>query len=274
MSQSLVLFFRRSTRSGSCDWISRHLSFFHRYQAFRTGPNDLVVSKVIEIKIVGRIGHAQISVIIQGISLEVCWEALTEDTLEHIAFADQLLSLIHHLHKNFLLNVVAELQSLQGLRGELIGRLGLQIDHHLPQWLTDCIIAPTRVDIVLHHIDFFLLVVKNHIGLVDEEMHVWCPDRILRNPSNLFVNPDHIIACKTDSSTGKRKIRRQSLDRYLVEIVKRILLQHLAILIQDPILIDHLKYWIIGHDRKAGVLLLTRDRLKDDLMVTLDTHVG
>ena len=274
MSQSLVLFFRRSTRSGSSDWIGGHLSLLHRYQAFRTGPNNLVVAKVIEIEIVGWVGHAQIPVIIQRITLKVCWEALTKDTLEHIAFTDQFLGLLHHLHKDFFLDMVGEVQGLQGLRGELVGRLGLQIGHYLPQWLADRVIAPTRVDIVFHHIDFFLLVVKNQIGLVDEEVHIWRPDGILRNGSNLFIDSDHIVACKTDGPTGERKIRRQPLYRYLVEVVKRILLQHLAILIQDAILIGHLKYWIVGHDRKAGILLLTRDRLKDDLMVTLDTHVG
>ena len=132
--------------------------------------------------------------------------------------------------------MVGEVEGLQGLRGELVGRLGLQIGHHLPQWLADRIIASTRVDIVFHS--------------------------------------DHIVACKTDGPTSERKIRRQPLDRYLVEVVKRILLQHLAILIQNAILIGHLKYWIVGHDRKAGILLFTRDRLKDDLMVSLDTHVG
>ena len=89
-------------------------------------------------------------------------------------------------------------------------------------------------------------------------MHIWRPDRILRNGSNLLIDSDHIVACKTDGPTSERKIRRQPLDRYLVEVVKGILLQHLAILIQDAILIGHLKHWIVGHDRKAGILLFTR----------------
>ena len=274
MSQSLVLFFRRSTRSGSSDWIGGHLSLLHRYQAFRTGPNNLVVAKVIEIEIVRWVGHAQISVIIQGITFKICWEALTEDTLKHITFTDQFLGLLHHLHKDFLLDMVGEVQGLQGLRSELVGRLGLQISYYLTQWLADRVIAPPRVNIVFYYIDFFLLVVKNQIRLVDEEMHIWCPDGILRNGSNLLIDSNHIITRKTDGPTSERKIRRQPLYRYLVEVVKRILLQHLAILIQDAILIGHLKYWIVGHDRKAGILLFTRDRLKDDLMVSLDTHVG
>ena len=91
----------------------------------------MVVPKIIEVEVVGGIGHPQVAVVVQGIALEITGKSLAEHALEHVSLTDQLLGPSHHLLKTFLLKMVFELQGLQILGGKLVGSLGLQVCHDL-----------------------------------------------------------------------------------------------------------------------------------------------
>ena len=166
------------------------------------------------------------------------------------------------------------MQGLQGLRCKLVWRLSLEVRYHLTKSLTHRIVITARVDIVLNHINLFLLVVKNQIRLIDEEMHIRCPNRVFRNLTDIFIETNHVIACKPDSTTCEREIRLDALDCYLVQVFERILINHLTIFIKNTILEGYFKDRIVGNNRKTCIFLLTRNRFKDNLVFPLNTHIS
>ena len=114
-----------TTRTCSSNRIGYHLSIFHWNQALWAGTNHLIISKIIEIKVVWWVSHTQVTVVIQRISLKVSWKALTKHTLEHISLTNKFLGLSHHIHEDFFFDMIWKLQSLQGLRCKLVWRLSL-----------------------------------------------------------------------------------------------------------------------------------------------------
>ena len=123
--QSSIFSLIGTTRASSSNRIGYNLSIFYWNQALGASTNHLIISKIIEIKVVWWVGHTQVTVVIQRISLKVRWKALAKHTLEHISLTNEFLGLSHHIHEDFFFDMIWKLQGLQGLRCKLIWRLSL-----------------------------------------------------------------------------------------------------------------------------------------------------
>ncbi|CAG5146897.1 Uncharacterised protein [Streptococcus pneumoniae] len=66
------------------------------------------------------------------------------------------------------------------------------------------LLTALTIKCILYDMYLLLLVVKDHIALIDKEMHVWRPNCILRDLTNFFIKRNHIVTHKTNGSTTKR----------------------------------------------------------------------